>query len=414
MRHVPVLFLGIAMLQSASVRGADWPEFRGPGAMGHSLAGNVPVRWSATENVAWKTQVEGEGWSSPVLLGGRVYLTSAVPREGGGLALAVFCIDAESGNMRWRTNVFETASAGPAIHSKNGHASPTPVATPGRLFVHFGHHGTAALELDGRVAWRQTGVKYQPVHGNGGSPVLVNGLVVFSVDGAENPRVVALDAGDGSVKWQTSRETPARKKFSFSTPLVIEEAGRRLVVSPGSGAVCAYDAADGREVWRVLHGEGYSVVPRPVLAHGLLFVGTGYDRPFIHAIRTGGAGDVTGTHLAWSLAKGAPNTPSMVVVDDLLYCVSDAGIASAVEAATGKVVWSERLGGNFSASVLHADGRLYFQNEEGMGYVLKPGRSFEVLSRNDLGERSLASYAVDEGALFIRTQSSLYRIGRRP
>jgi outer membrane protein assembly factor BamB len=244
--------------------------------------------------------------------------------------------------------------------------------------------------------------------------VLVNGLLVFSVDGADNPRVVALDAGDGSVKWQTPRETPAKKKFSFSTPLVIEEAGRRLVVSPGSGAVCAYDAADGREVWRVLHGEGYSVVPRPVLAHGLLFVGTGYDRPFIHAIRTGGSGDVTGTHLAWTLAKGAPNTPSMVVVDDLLYCVSDAGIASAIEATTGKVAWSERLGGNFSASVLHADGRLYFQNEEGMGYVLKPGRSFEVVSRNDLGERCLASYAVDDGALFIRTKSSLYRIGKRP
>ena len=379
MRLVPVLFLGMVTLCSVVVRAADWPEFRGPGAMGHSAARNVPVRWSATENVAWKTEVEGEGWSSPVLQGGRIYLTSAVPREAGGLGLAVFCIDAASGKVRWRTNVFETTSAGPAIHSKNGHASPTPIATPGRLFVHFGHHGTAALDLDGRVAWRQAGVKYQPVHGNGGSPVLVNGLMVFSVDGADNPRVVALDAGDGSVKWQTPRETPAKKKFSFSTPLVIEEAGRRLVVSPGSGAVCAYDAADGREVWRVLHGEGYSVVPRPVLAHGLLFVGTGYDRPFIHAIRTGGSGDVTGTHLAWTLAKGAPNTPSMVVVDDLLYCVSDAGIASAIEATTGKVAWSERLGGNFSASVLHADGRLYFQNEEGMGYVLKPGRSFEVV-----------------------------------
>lgn len=396
------------------VQGADWPEFRGPGAMGHSSATNVPVRWSATENVAWKTVVPGEGWSSPVLQGGRLYLTSALPREGGGLSLVALCIDAGSGKVLWQSSVFEAMTAGPSIHSKNGQASPTPIVTPDRLFVHFGHHGTAALDLDGRVVWRQSGVKYQPVHGNGGSPVWVDGLLVFSVDGADNPRVVALDAGDGSVKWQTPRETPAKKKFSFSTPLVIGEPGHRQVVSPGSGAVCAYNVADGREVWRVLHGEGYSVVPRPVLAHGLLFVGTGYDRPLIHAIRTGGQGDVTATHLAWTLAKGAPNTPSMVVVDDLLYCVSDAGIASAVEAKTGQVAWSERLGGNFSASVLYADGRLYFQNEEGMGYVVRPGRTFEVLARNDLAERTLASHAVDHGALFIRTQTSLYRIGKQP
>jgi len=392
----------------------DWPEFRGAGAMGHSDAKNVPVRWSATENVAWKTAIPGEGWSSPVLLGGRLYLTSALPREGGGLSLAVFCIDAASGKVRWQTNVLETGTAGPAIHSKNGHASPTPIATPGGVYVHFGHHGTAALGLDGRVLWRETSVSYQPVHGNGGSPVLVDGLLVFSADGAERPRVVALDAKDGSVRWQTPRETPAKRKFSFSTPLVIGEPGHRQIISPGSGAVCAYDPADGRELWRVLHGEGYSVIPRPVLAHGLLFVGTGYDRPLIHAIRTGGAGDVTATHLAWTLAKGAPNTPSMVVVDDLLYCVSDAGIASAIEAKTGQVAWTERLGGNFSASILHADGRLYLQNEEGMGFVLKPGRSFEVLARNDLGERSLASHAVEDGALYIRTKSSLYRIGQPP
>lgn len=411
---VPVVGLVVGSVVFPSVHAGDWPEFRGPGAMGHSNAKDVPVRWSATENVAWKTAIPGEGWSSPVLMGGRIYLTSALAREGGGLALAAFCIDAASGKVRWQTNVFETATAGPSIHSKNGHASPTPIATASAIYVHFGHHGTAALSPDGGVIWRQTSVSYEPVHGNGGSPALVDGLLVFSVDGAERPRVVALDARDGAVRWQTARETPAKRKFSFSTPLVIGEPGRRQVISPGSGAVCAYDPADGRELWRVLHGEGYSVIPRPVLAHGLLFVGTGYDRPLIHAIRTGGSGDCTGTHLAWTLAKGAPNTPSMVVVDDLLYCVSDAGIASAIEATTGKVAWSERLGGNFSASILHADGRLYFQNEEGMGFVLKPGRAFEVLARNDLAERTLASHAVDDGALYLRTRTSLYRIGKRP
>lgn len=404
----------LAVAVTSGVFAGDWPEFRGPGGMGHSDAKGVPLRWSATENVAWKVAVPGEGWSSPVLMGGRIYLTSALPREGGGLGLSAFCLDADSGRVLWQTTVFETATAGPAIHGKNGHASPTPIATASAIYVHFGHHGTAALGLDGRVLWRQTSVSYQPVHGNGGSPVLVDGLLVYSVDGVDQPRVVALGARDGAVRWETPRETPAKRKFSFSTPLVIGEPGGRQVISPGSGAVCAYDPADGRELWRVLHGEGYSVIPRPVLAHGLLFVGTGYDRPLVHAIRVGGSGDVTGTHLAWTLAKGAPNTPSMVVVGELLYCVSDAGIASAIEATTGKVVWAERLGGNFSASILHADGRLYFQNEEGMGFVLRPGRAFEVLARNDLAERTLASHAVDDGALYLRTRTSLYRIGKRP
>ena len=381
--------------------------------MGHSTARDLPIRWSATENVVWKSELPGEGWSSPVLVGGRLYLTTAVKRDGGGLDLAVLCVSAADGRVLWKTTVFQRADAGPSIHSKNGQASPTPIVSGDRVYVHFGHHGTAALDLAGAVVWRQTEVQYTPIHGNGGSPALVDGLLVFGVDGAENPRVVALDAANGKVRWQTARETPAKRKFSFCTPLVIEESGKRRIISPGSGAVCAYDPVDGREVWRVLYGEGYSVVPRPVLGRGLLFVSSGYDRPVIHAIRPGGVGDVTSTHVAWTLAKGAPNTPSMVVVDDLLYCVSDAGVASAVEVETGKVVWSERLGGGFSSSILYGSGRLYFQNEEGVGYVVKPGRTFELLSKNELGERTLASYAADDGTVFIRTAGHLYRIGKR-
>jgi len=390
----------------------DWPEFRGPGGQGHSPATNLPVHWSSSENVAWKTAVPGEGWSSPVLKDGRLHLTTAVRTGSGGLELRVLGLNAASGAILWNTTVFELAQAGASIHSKNGQASPTPIIDGNRVFVHFGHHGTACVDREGRVLWRQTGLQYTPVHGNGGSPALVNGLLVFSIDGSEKPRVVALDAKDGKVRWETARETPARKKFSFSTPLGIEVGGRREVISPGSGAVCAYDPADGRELWRVLYGEGYSVVPRPVLAKGLILVSSGYDRPVLHAIRTGGSGDVTESHVAWTLSRSVPNTPSMVVVDDLLYCVSDGGIASAVEVETGKVVWSERLGGDFSASILYGDGRLYFQNEAGMGFVVKPGREFGVIARNDLGERSLASFAADDGALFIRTAGHLWRIGK--
>jgi len=405
------LAAGLSMLSTPLMAG-DWPEFRGPAAMGQSTARNLPVTWSPTNHVVWKQPIPGSGWSSPVLRSGRIYLTTAIQNASGGLTLQALALDAVTGKPLWETTLFDTADAGASIHSKDGQASPTPIVTEDRLYVHFGHHGSAALDLNGKVVWRQESVRYTPVHGNGGSPVLVDGLLIFGVDGASEPSLVALDAKDGKVRWETPRETPAKRKFSFCTPLVIESEGKALVVSPASGAALAYDPTNGREVWRVLYGEGYSVVPRPVLARGLLFVASGYDRPILHAIRPGGKGDVTASHVAWTLAKGAPNTPSMVVVDDLLYCVSDAGIASAIEADNGKVVWSERLGGDFSSSIVYADGRLYFQNEAGVGFVVKPGRQFELLAKNDLAERTLASYAVNDGALFIRTAAHLYRIGQ--
>ncbi len=409
---VGALLAVAVLLPVGDASAGEWPEFRGPTAMGISTAKDVPVRWSPTENVVWKQAVPGAGWSSPVLRDGRIYLTTALETDSGGLVLKVLALDAAKGKPLWDTVVFELAVKGPSIHAKNSHASPTPIVTQDRLFVHFGHHGTAALDLKGAVVWRQNSIQYAPMHGNAGSPVLVDGLLVFGVDGEKDPRVVALDAKDGKVRWETPRVTTAKWKFSFSTPLVMGEAGKRQVISAGSGAVCAYDPKTGAELWRVRYGNGYSVVPRPVLADGMLFLASAYERAVLYAIRTGGTGDVTDTHVAWTLAKGVPLVPSMVVVGDLLYCVSDGGIASAVETKTGTVVWSERLGGDFSASVVYADGRLYFQNESGVGFVVKPGRTFEVLAKNDLGERTLASYAVDDGALFIRTAGHLYRIGK--
>lgn len=410
MTLLPLALLGAV---AVSVQALDWPEFRGPGGQGHSPAGQVPVRWSDTENVAWRRPLPGAGWSSPVLVGGRIYLTTAVSTAGDGpVSLRALCLDAADGHPVWDTEVFSPEGGGNR-HGKNGFASPTPIARDGRLYVHFGHLGAACLDLAGKVLWRQADLGYSPVHGNGGSPALVGERLIFSCDGAENPFVVALDAKSGKKLWQTVRDTPAKRKFSFSTPLSIEVDGRPQVISPGSGAVCAYDPADGRELWRARYGEGYSVITRPVFGHGLLFVSSSYDRPVVYAVRPAGAqGDVTDSHVAWTHAKGAPNTPSTILVGEELYFVSDAGIATAVEAKTGKVHWSERLGGDFSASPVFADGRLYFQNETGTGYVVKPGQTFELIAKNDLGERTLASYAVDDGALFIRGEKHLFRIGK--
>ena len=412
MPRASLLFVSLSAL-FAAVAG-DWPEFRGPTGQGHSTAKDLPIRWSATENVAWKTAIPGSGWSSPVLAGGNLYLTTAAPIEGSmDLSLRVLCLSASEGKVLWNNEVFrEEAGTAPRIHSKNGHASPTPIVHDGRVYVHFGHMGTACLHVSGRTIWQQTGLKYVPVHGNGGSPALVDDLLVFSVDGEKDPYVVALDRGTGEIRWKTPRVTPAERKFSFSTPFYLTNGVDRAIISPGSGAVCAYDPKDGTELWRVRYGNGYSVIPRPVHGHGLLFFGTGYDRPLVYAVRPGGTarGDLTDTHVAWTLTKGAPNTPSLLLVGDELYFVSDAGIASCVDAKTGTVHWSERLGGNFSASPIYADGKLWFQNEEGVGYVVKPGKTFELLAKNDLGQRTLASYAVTDGALFIRGATDLFRI----
>ncbi|MBI3880030.1 MAG: PQQ-binding-like beta-propeller repeat protein [Verrucomicrobia bacterium] len=408
-----VLFASLALTPLA--RAADWPEFRGPTHDGLSTERGLPISWSATngapmKNIAWKIPLPGGGWSSPVVVKGKIYLTTAVSETGqSGLSLRVLCLDAKRGGTLWNTEVIHREE-GVKHHRKNSDASPTPIIEGDRLYAHFGHYGTACLDLAGKVVWKNTELEYSPVHGNGGSPALTPRALVFSCDGRDAPFVVALDKLTGKVLWKTARVTDAKKKFAFSTPLVIQAGNRTEVISPGSGAVCAYDPQTGKELWRARYGEGYSVVPRPVFGHGLLFLSSGFDQPVLLAIRPGGAGDVTDSHVAWKLDKGAPKSPSPLLVGNELYLVSDAGIASCVDAKTGAVHWSERLGGDFSASPIYADGKVYFQNETGTGYVVAAEKQFKLLAQNALGEKTLASYAAADGALFIRGEANLYRV----
>lgn len=419
-RHPPLLAVFFAALLALSARTSaadDWPQFRGPTGQGTSEAADSPVEWGPNKNVVWKAPVPGAGWSSPVVGGGKVYLTTAAGPGGsakGPVSLWAVCLDAATGKVLWDTEVFKPdQNAVRAKHAKNSPASATPVLTADRLYVHFGHLGTAALDPAGKVVWRQTGITYQPVHGNGGSPALVGDVLIFTCDGGQNPFVAGLDANTGDIKWKTPRNTPARKPFSFSTPLAIDVGGAKQVICPGSGFVAAYDPATGREQWRVGYGEGYSVVPRPVFANGLLILSSGFDQPVLYAIKPDGAkGDATRTNVAWTMRKGAPNTPSPLVVGDEVYVVSDQGVATCADAKTGQERWTHRLNGGFSASPVYAAGRVYFQNEAGVGYVVKAGKTFEQVAQNDLGEPSLASYAVADGALFIRTEKHLWRVGK--
>ena len=405
--------LACSQFPLCSATAGDWPEFRGPTGQGIASATNVPIHWNATSNVMWKVALPGEGWSSPVLAAGLLYVTAAAT-DGGQTSLRALCLEANNGSILWNMEVFQPdPGVSQQLHKKNGLASPTPIVRDGRIYVHFGHLGTAALDLNGKVLWRQIDLKYPPTHGNGGSPVLVGDLLVFSCDGEKDPFVVALDAKTGTVRWKTPRNTTASRKFSFSTPLGITVDGATQIISPGSGFVAAYDPADGREIWRARYGEGYSVITRPVFAHGLVFVSSSFDRPVVYAIKPAGAkGDVTESHVEWTYPKGSPNTPSTIAVGDELYFVSDAGIATCVDARTGTVHWSERLGGGFSASPVTAEGRVYFLNEEGVATVLKAGKTFEVLAKNELGERTLASPAVTDSTLYLRSKSHLWRIGK--
>lgn len=408
--------LAVAACLATVALAADWPEFRGPTGQGHLPAGKLPTVWGPETNVVWKETIPGSGWSSPSVVAGRVFLTSAVEADArgpGDLDLTALCLDAKSGKKLWQTTVFQqNGKTAPKIHSKNSHASPTPLVHDGRVYVHFGHMGTACLDTNGKILWKNNSIVYAPVHGNGGTPTLVGNALIFSCDGSDKRFVIALNKDDGKQLWKTDRPIRATKGFSFSTPLAIEVNGRTLVVSPGSDIVTAHDVRTGEEVWHVRY-TGYSVIPRPVYGHGMVYLSTSYDRPSLLAIRVDGKGDVTDTHVAWKLTKHAPHTPSPLLVGDELYVVSDAGFASCLDAKSGEVHWQERLGGNYSASPIYADGKVYFQSEQGVGTVVKAGKTFEVLARHDMKERTLASYAVADGALFLRTATHLYRFEER-
>lgn len=397
---------------------ADWPQFRGPAGDGHAEARNLPTIWNETANVAWKAEIPGKGWSSPSLFKNRLYLTTAVPIDAASAdspqSLQALCVDAATGRIVWSAEVFRQTES-PTIHSKNSHASPTPLVSGERVYVHFGPDGTACLDLAGTIVWKNQLHKYDPVHGNGGSPILVGGLVVFSCDGAEDPYVVALDANTGEEKWRFNRVSDADSKFSFSTPAIIEVDGKQQLITPGSGVVNALDPATGHEIWRVTYGDGYSVIPKPVFGNGLLFIATGYNSPTVIAIRPQGAkGDVTDTHVEWIVKKAAPHTPSLLLVGDELYMVTDkTGILTCLDARTGRENWNQRIGGNYSASPLFAVGKIYLQSEEGAAIVIQPGKTFKKLADTGFKERTLASYAVGDNALFIRTDKHLYRVQQK-
>jgi outer membrane protein assembly factor BamB len=395
MKTLTALLLAVWLAQ-------DWPQFRGPTGQGHSEERGLPLRWSETERITWKVAIPGRGWSSPAIQGDRVWLTTATDQ---GRSLRAIGLDRETGRIVHDVEVFRVRDPG-VISPKNSHASPTPVIEGDRIYLHFGAYGTAAIDAAGKVVWK-TELQYSHgQHGPGGSPVLYEDLLIVSCDGEDVQFVVALDKRTGKVRWKKVRDGFQ----AYSTPLVLQLQSGDQVVSPGAHRAIAYEPRTGKEIWSVKYGDGFSNVPRPVYRDGLVFICTGFQQPSLLAVRVDGRKDVTKTHVIWSLNRGVPLTPSPLIVDTQLYLVSDNGIASSVDAATGKEHWRVRLGGTHSASPIYADGRIYFLSEEGESVVIAPGTEFRPLARNQLDGPMLASMAVSMGSLFIRSQTHLYRI----
>jgi outer membrane protein assembly factor BamB len=405
-----------------------WPEFRGPYGNGHvrppgdTQPVGLPLHWSETENVRWKTAIPLAGWSTPAILAGQIWMTSAT--EGGNDFYAV-CLDADTGEVRFNEKVFHCDAPEPLGNGVNGYASPSPVLEPGRVYVHFGTYGTACLDTaTGKPVWARNDIPCRHFRGPGSSPMLFKNLLVLTFDGVDQQYLTALDKTTGETVWRTDRTTkwndldeqglPKREgdfRKGFSTPLAIEVGGSYQLVSPGSSAVFAYDPLTGKELWTV-PTTGHTSAPRPVFGGGLVFVVSGRGECELLAIRPDGKGDVSGTHVAWKTSESVilPQEPSPILVDDLLYLISNAGVVTCLEAASGQKVWSEKAGGNYVASPIYCDGRLYFGSTQGKMVVFKTGRTPEILATNELESGFMASPSVAGKALFLRTKTHVYRI----
>ncbi len=417
MRFLNLLVLGFCSLASAS----NWPEFRGPNQNGHALAhAKPPVTWSETNNVKWKTPIHGKAWSSPVVWGKQIWFTTATPDA---KELFVVCVDADSGKILRDEKRFEVER--PQFHhAANSPASPTPVLEEGRLYITFGSPGTACLDTTtGKVLWERRDIECNHYRGAGSSPIIYRDLLIMNFDGSDAQFIIALDKKTGKTAWRKDRsidfkdlEANGKPKAEgdfrkcFATPHVATFDGKPLLISQGANACYGYEPLTGEEFWRIEERSSHSGGTRPVIGQGLIYFPSGWSQGQLLAVKPGGKGDVTATHLAWKFTKAASKKPSLLLVDDVIYMNNDGGIVTAVDAKTGAEVWTERIGGNYSASPIFANSHAYFFSEEGKATVIKPGRTFEKIAENKLASGFMASPAVTGNALILRTKTDLYRI----
>jgi outer membrane protein assembly factor BamB len=420
--------LAAILLEFGPIARADWPEFRGPWGDGHASAPGesksvgLPLQWSETNNVKWKTEIPYKGWATPVIMAGQVWLATAT--EDGHDFFAI-CVDEATGKILFNEKLFHSDNPEPLGNgaSMNCYATPSPVIEPGRVYVHYGSFGTACLDTKtAKPLWKRDDLKCRHYRGASSSPVQFENLIILTFDGADLQYHVALDKMTGKTVWKTNRSVAWKDenvpgqmakdgdlRKAHSTPLIVNVAGKPQMLSAGAKAAYAYDPRTGRELWRVQYPD-YSTAPRPLFNGDLAFFITGLSKNEMWAVKTDGEGDVTDSKVVWKLKTHIGKYASPLLVDGLIYTAADESFVTCLEAATGQVVWTERIGGKYAASPIYADGRLYFFSQDGTTTVLKPGRSLDVLAKNALANGFMASPAVDGKALYLRTKTHLYRI----
>jgi outer membrane protein assembly factor BamB len=405
--HIGTAAETVQIIQADGDAARYWPRWRGPSGQGIVNNGAYPDRWSARDGVAWKVQVPGRGNSSPIVWGDRIFVTTA---HDGGRRLSVLAFRRQDGARLWET--FAPQSEVEHAHQKNGNASATAVTDGQRVYASFGAQGLLATDLQGTTVWHAPVGRLGNYHGSAGSPVLYKDMVIIYHDGGAGASfVAAFDTRTGKVRWRT----PRSETVGWGTPVVLRVGARDELVVSSQRTVYGYDPSNGRELWRV-SGLGFEVVPTPVVGHGLVFCSSGRAGPTL-AIRPGGDGDVTSTHVAWSTPKGSPFVPSGILVGDVLYLVNDMqSIVTAYEARTGAVLFQGRLGvarrEGFSASPVAVNDKVFLTNDDGETFVLQAGREFKLLHVNSLDEPTLASPALVDGRWYFRTTSSLVAIGK--
>lgn len=405
------------VLAASALQAGHWPQFRGPDGQGHSTETAVPLTWSATENIAWKTPIPGESWSSPIVWGDRVFVTTTT---GAGESCRVLLLHRASGKILWDNEVFKQVPR--RKEGRNTYATPTPATDGERVYACFGDGSFAALNFAGDVVWTNRNYKFYGQHGLGSSPILHGGLLIMARDGSSDGEdkglgwqkpwdqsfVVALDAKTGQERWKGKR---GLSRISHGAPCIWEHEGKAQVVSEAGDVVQGFDAQTGERLWSS-EAIGEGKVPSTVLGDGLVFTSGGWGgKESIKAFKLGGQGDLKETNLAWEQKKGMPKVPSMIHVRPHLFAITDGGIATCLKAGSGEIVWQERVGGNFSASPVAAAGRLYFTGDNGETTVLEAGSEFKVLAKNPLGEKVQASPTISQGQFFIRTEKNLFCIG---
>jgi outer membrane protein assembly factor BamB len=406
--RITLLLIAAAVTSAGALGAENWPEFRGPHGDGHADATGLPTHWSESENVRWKTPIHDKGWSSPVVWGDQVWMTTATAD---GKQLFVLCVDRETGKVLHDRKLFDVEKPGTCFPT-NSYASPTPAIEAGRVYVHFGSPGTACLDTaTGKTLWTRRDLPCNHWRAPASSPILYKNLLILQFDGYDYQYVVALDKATGATVWKADRDIHygtdnGDLKKAFATPTIIEVDGKPELISPAAVATTAHDPETGRVLWRIYHG-GMNASQRPVFGHGLVFLNSGDGGDKELAVRPDGSGDLPRSHVAWTSGKGVPNHASVVLAGDQLYMAMK-GMVTCLEAKTGTLVGQQRLAGEFWASPLYADGHLYFANDDGETYVLEPGNTSKVVATNRLDDGCMASPAAVGKSLILRTKTHLY------